>query len=148
MIDGVQWIIMHYTNYFMSPVYQLLCLNGHSRLDILKVCTVEEDIMQGSAWKRLVSKPKTRWNEAVEEISRKKKLNVRNWKREAMDVQCGKAICRRPKFDMGPLRHKEEEEYFSRWGMSGANMAVVAQQSISLGMGIRRIEKGAKWCLE
>jgi len=39
---------MNYTNYVMSPVYQLLCLNGHSRLDILNVCTVEEDIMQDS----------------------------------------------------------------------------------------------------
>jgi CO dehydrogenase/acetyl-CoA synthase beta subunit len=64
---------------------------------------------------------------------------------------------RRPKFDIGQLRHKEEEEEeeeeaeaeedeeeeedFSRWGTSGANMAVVAQQSISLGTGIRRLEK-------
>jgi hypothetical protein len=63
---------MNYTNYMISPVYQLLCLNGQSRLDILKVCTLEKDIMQGSAWKRLVSKPKTRGNEAVEEVSKKK----------------------------------------------------------------------------
>jgi hypothetical protein len=34
---------------------------------------------------------------------------------------------RRPKFHIGLLRHKEEEEYFSRWGTSGANMAVAAQ---------------------
>jgi len=38
---------MNYTNYLMSPVYQLLCLNGHIRLDILNVCTIEEDIKQG-----------------------------------------------------------------------------------------------------
>jgi hypothetical protein len=48
---------------------------------------------------------------------------------------------RRPKFDTGLLSHKEEED-FSRCGTSGANMAVAAQQSISLGTGIRRIEKG------
>lgn len=48
---------------------------------------------------------------------------------------------RRSKFDVGLLSHKEEEEYFSRCGTSGANMAVAAQQSISLGTGIRRIEK-------
>jgi hypothetical protein len=36
---------------------------------------------------------------------------------------------RRPKFDNGLLRHKEEEEeYFSRCGTSGANKAVAAQQ--------------------
>jgi hypothetical protein len=34
--------------------------------------------------KRLVSKPKTRWNEAVEEDS-KKILSIRNWRREAVD---------------------------------------------------------------
>jgi hypothetical protein len=50
---------------------------------------------------------------------------------------------RRPKYDIGLLRHKEEEEeeYFSRCGTSGANKAVAAQQSISLGTGMRRIEK-------
>jgi len=32
-----------------EPVYKLLCLNGHTRLDILNVCTVEEDITQRSA---------------------------------------------------------------------------------------------------
>jgi len=52
-------------------------------------------------------------------------------------------MCRRPKFDIGLLRHKEEEEeeHFSRWGTSGANMVVAPQQSISLGTRIRRIEK-------
>lgn len=49
-------------------------------------------------------------------------------------------MCRRPKFDIGLLRHKEEEEYFSRCRTSGANMAVAAQQSNSLGTGMRRIE--------
>jgi len=49
---------------------------------------------------------------------------------------------RRPKFDIGLLCHKEEkEQYFSRCRTSGANKAVAAQQSISLGTGIRRIEK-------
>jgi hypothetical protein len=58
-------------------------------------------------------KTKTRWNEAVEEVS-KKILSLRNAKREAMDRQVWTAYVQRPKFDIGLLRHKEEEEYFSR----------------------------------
>jgi hypothetical protein len=51
-------------------------------------------------------------------------------------------MCRRSTFDIRLLGHKEEEEeYFSRRGTSGANMAVAAQQSVSLVVGIRRIEK-------
>jgi hypothetical protein len=42
-------------------------------------------------------------------------------------------MCRRTKFDIGLLCHKEEEEHFSRWVTSGANMAVAPQQSVSLG---------------
>ena len=48
---------------------------------------------------------------------------------------------RRPKYDIGLLRHKEEEEYFSRCRTSGANMAMAAQQSNSFGTGMRRTER-------
>jgi hypothetical protein len=70
----------------ISPAYQLLCLKGYSRLDILNIYTVKEEYVffsrpalynrKAVREKRLVSKPKTRWNEAVEDW--KKMLSIRN----------------------------------------------------------------------
>ena len=74
--------------YMMSHVYQLV-LRSHryGQLDILNVWTV--NTYQGRCYttiggKRPVAKPKTRWNEAVEEDS-KKKLGIRNQRTEVLN---------------------------------------------------------------